>query len=67
MTDRLAPDTGPAYFAYDAPGNRAMMQDGSGATYWAYDALNRAWRPMMHDGSEATYWSCDALNRPWER
>jgi len=22
-------------------GNRVMMQDGSGTTYWSYDALNR--------------------------
>ena len=35
------PRTSPAYFAYDAAGNRTMMQDGSGATYWTYDALNR--------------------------
>jgi len=32
---------GPAYFAYDAAGNRTMTQDGSGTTYWSYDALNR--------------------------
>lgn len=37
MTDRLEPDTGPAYFAYDAAGNRTVMQDGSGATYWTCD------------------------------
>ena len=41
MTDRLEPDTGPAYFAYDAAGNRIMVQAGSGTTYWSYDALNR--------------------------
>jgi YD repeat-containing protein len=35
------PHTGPAYFDYDAAGNRTMMQDGSGTTYWSYDALNR--------------------------
>jgi YD repeat-containing protein len=44
MTDRLEPDTGPAYFAYDEAGNRIMMQDGSGVSYWAYDALDRSFR-----------------------
>jgi hypothetical protein len=44
MTQRLEPDTGPAYFAYDEAGNRIMMQDGSGVTYWAYDALDRSFR-----------------------
>ena len=34
----------PAYFPYDAAGNRIMMQDGSGVTYWAYDALDRSFR-----------------------
>ena len=32
---------GAAYFAHDAAGNRTMMEDGSGATYWTYDAVNR--------------------------
>ena len=41
MTDRIEPDTGAAWFGYDAAGNRIMMQDGSGTTYWSYDALNR--------------------------
>ena len=27
--------------AYDAADNRTMMQDGTGTTYWSYDALNR--------------------------
>lgn len=43
MTQRLQPDA-LAYFAHDAAGNRIMMQDGSGATYYAYDAINRLTR-----------------------
>ena len=44
VTERLEPDTGPAYFACDEAGNRLMMQDGSGVSYWAYDALDRSFR-----------------------
>jgi len=40
MTQRLEADN-LAYFAYDAAGNRIMMQDPSGATYFSYDALSR--------------------------
>jgi YD repeat-containing protein len=38
---RLGEQDGAAYFAYDASGNRIMMQDPSGTTYFSYDALNR--------------------------
>ena len=41
LVERQRYSTGPAYFAYDAAGNRIMVQAGSGTTYWSYDALNR--------------------------
>jgi len=51
MTQRLQPDA-LAYFAYDATGNRIMMQDGSGATYYAYDAINRLTEVLTHLSEE---------------
>ncbi len=32
---------GPAYFGYDENGNRVLMADADGVTYWSYDALDR--------------------------
>jgi len=41
MRVRQHVDDGAAYFAYDASGNRTMMQDPAGTTYWTYDAVSR--------------------------
>jgi len=32
----------PIYFQYDLAGNRTVMVDEWGATYWTYDAMGRA-------------------------
>ena len=44
MTVRQQAGEDVAYFVYDEAGNRLMMQDKTGVTYWAYDALDRSMR-----------------------
>jgi YD repeat-containing protein len=41
-TDNAEGET--VYYEYDEAGNRIMMQDPTGVTYWAYDALDRSFR-----------------------
>jgi YD repeat-containing protein len=44
-------DVAPVYFAYDRGGNRTLMQDEWGATYWSYDVLGR---PKEEEEAEST-------------
>ena len=43
------------YFAYDLSGNRKLMRDEWGATYWSYDLLGRPTRRQDPRGTVVTY------------
>ena len=45
----------PVYFSYDLAGNRTLMQDEWGATYWDYDPLGRPTRRHDPRGTVVTY------------
>jgi YD repeat-containing protein len=40
MTSRLQQGVGASYFGYDANGNRTLLQEGEGTTYWSFDNLD---------------------------
>ena len=40
MPSRLQQGVGASYFGYDANGNRTLLQEGAGTTYWSFDNLD---------------------------